>query len=145
MLIVVLPEPIFFDEGDENDSIFTKKYGKLNFQTAETLLLNGGRSSISAKSRTKRFTSDVFGIASDIRLYQQPFCGCSGVLKIGDMKTLATFDQDTSKKNMKKGEVWFLSYQNAPLKFYCKEHSLVNGLPNVWLFTENRYVRCKLG
>ena len=61
-----IPEPIIFDEGEENASVFTKKYGNLNFQTAETLLLNGGRSSISAISRTRRFTSDVFGIASDI-------------------------------------------------------------------------------
>ena len=58
-------------------TIVTKKYGTLHFKAAETLLLNGGKSSISKKSRISQFMGDVFEIASDIRLYQQQFCGCS--------------------------------------------------------------------
>ena len=70
----------FEDEEEGDNMVETKLYGKLHYQAAETLLLNGGRSSISAKSRQARFTGDVFGMKTDIRLFNHPFCGCSGAV-----------------------------------------------------------------
>ena len=45
------PPSVDFDDQDDSNTISTKLYGNLNFKTAENLLLNGGRSTISAKSR----------------------------------------------------------------------------------------------
>ena len=45
------PPSVDFDDQDDSNTISTKLYGTLNFKTAENLLLNGGRSTISAKSR----------------------------------------------------------------------------------------------
>ena len=45
------PPSVDFDDQDDSNTISTKLYGSLNFKTAENLLLNGGRSTISAKSR----------------------------------------------------------------------------------------------
>ena len=66
-------EPVHLEFEDDSGpaSIETKNYGTINFRAAETLLLNGGRSSISTKSRKSQFTGDVFGIEPDIRLYRQ--------------------------------------------------------------------------
>ena len=136
-------EPVNLDFDDENEpaSIKTKKYGTINFQTAETLLLNGGRSSISTKSRKSQFTGDVFGIESDIRLYRQNFCGCKTAVKRGDIITLPTF---ANRNNVVKGEIRFLSYNRSPMQFYCKSHSVIKGVPNIWLHVKQRstYVRC---
>ena len=138
-------EPSFegLDLEDElgHSSITTKQYGTLPFRAAEPLLLNGGRSSISTKSRKGQFTGDVFGIESDIRMYRQSFCGCRGALQIGQSKTLPTFAN--SKKRVY-GEVRYISYSQSPMKFYCKTHSIIKSVPNVWVFSEERkyYVRC---
>ena len=45
-------EPVHLEFEDDSGpaSIETKNYGTINFRAAETLLLNGGRSSISTKS-----------------------------------------------------------------------------------------------
>ena len=45
------PPSVDFDDQDDSNTISTKLYGTLNFKTAENLLYNGGRSTISAKSR----------------------------------------------------------------------------------------------
>ena len=129
------------DDEDESNFVTTKKFGKLNFRTAETLLLNGGKSSISAKSRKARFTGDAFGIKSDILLYKQPFCGCKSALRVGDTRRLPLF---SDPKQNKQGRVSYISYESAPLKFYCKTHSTCAGTPNVWLIIGNRYFRCQL-
>ena len=67
-------EPVSFDEEDKSYIFETKKYGKLHFRTAETLLLNGGKSSIGTKARKWRIFGDVYtGITSDIMAFKQPF------------------------------------------------------------------------
>ena len=129
-------------EDDEGPHILnTKLYGKMDFRSAETLLLNGGRSSISAKSRQAKFTGDVFGMNTDIRLYNQPFCGCTEALKLGDRRSFPSFADENV---LVRGEVRYISYKQCPLKFYCKTHSLIKGTPNLWLYISNRkYKRCK--
>ena len=74
------PLSVDFDDQDDSNTISTKLYGTLNFKTAENLLLNGGRSTISAKSRRSRFEGDAFGISSDIKLYFQPDCTVSALV-----------------------------------------------------------------
>ena len=135
-------EMLQFEDEDEGDMVETKLYGKLHYQAAETLLLNGGRSSISAKSRQARFTGDVFGMKTDIRFFNHPFCGCPEAVQKGDLKHLTSF----SDKKVIYGEVRFLSYRQCPIKFYCRNHSLVNGSPDVWVFEKRtrKYKRCCL-
>ena len=136
-------EPVHLEFEDDSGpaSIETKNYGTINFRAAETLLLNGGGSSISTKSRKSQFTGDVFGIEPDIRLYRQNFCGCETAVERGDKMTLPTF---ANKNKVAKGEVRFLSYNNSLMQFYCKSHSVINGVPNIWLHVKQRdtYVRC---
>ena len=136
-------EPVHLEFEDDSGpaSIETKNYGTINFRAAETLLLNGGRSSISTKSQKSQFTGDVFGIEPDIRLYRQNFCGCETAVERGDKMTLPTF---ANKNKVAKGEVRFLSYNNSPMQFYCKSHSVINGVPKIWLHVKQRdtYVRC---
>ena len=105
-------EPVHLEFEDDSGpaSIETKNYGTINFRAAETLLLNGGRSSISTKSRKSQFTGGVFGIEPDIRLYRQNFCGCETAVERGDKMTLPTF---ANKNKVAKGEVRFLSYNNS--------------------------------
>ena len=98
---------------ESNTMISTKIYGTLNFRTAETLLLNGGRSSLSTKSRLSRFTGDAFGISSDIRLFNQNPCRCRSSTRIGQQIILTTF-ADASKQVT--GDVRFISYKGAPLR-----------------------------
>ena len=109
---------------ESNTMISTKLYGTLNFRTAETFFLNGGRSSLSTKTRLSRFTGDAFGISSDIRLFNQNPCRCRSSTRIGQKIRLTTF-ADASKQVT--GDVRFISYKGAPLKFYCSEHSLISG------------------
>ena len=138
------PPSVDFDDQDDSNTISTKLYGTLNFKTAENLLLNGGRSTISAKSRRSRFEGDAFGISSDIKLYLQPDCECTGSthVKIGDIITLS--EVLPLKKQPKKvtGEVRYISYKNCPLTFFCPKHSLVAGIPNIWVYNKNEYIRC---
>ena len=138
-----LPDPIEFDEEDSSKMISTKLYGELNFRTAETLLLNGGKSTLTTKSRLSRFKGDTFGVSSDIRIYNQAECQCPSRTKIGDTLTLPTVSQKKSQARVK-GEVRYLSYKGSPLKFYCSEHSLVCGSPYVWLLVGKKYLRCSL-
>ena len=119
--------PIQFDEDESDKLVSTKLYGQLNFRTAESLL-NGGRSSISRKSRLSRFSGDAFGISSDIRLFNQPLCECTNSIKIGMIRKLESV-KDSEKRFI--GEVRFISYNGAPLKLYCAKHSLVNGQPKI--------------
>ena len=83
-------------------AISTKLYWTLNFKTAENLLLNGGRSTIIAKSIRSRFEGDAFGLSSDIKLYLQPDCECTGSthVKIGDIRTLS--------EGYRRGSLYFL-------------------------------------
>ena len=140
------PAQIGFDDDDDpaSSSIVTKKYGTLNFKAAETLLLNGGKSYISTKARKSQFTGDVFGVASDIRVYQQHFCGCDDALQQGDWKTLPKVVRKNCEEELVSGTIRFISYQNCPMKFYCTLHSLVTGVPTIWLHDQHRgqYVRC---
>ena len=92
---------------ESNTMISTKIYGTLNF------LLNGGRSSLSTKSRLSRFTGDAFGISSDIRLFNQNPCRCRSSTRIGQQIILTTF-ADASKQVT--GDVRFISYKGAPLR-----------------------------
>ena len=115
------------------------KYGTLSFRSFETLTLNGGRSTLSTKSRLSRFKGDAFGVSSDVRIYNQPECGCSTVLKAGSTETLKVFK---SQQDFATGVVRFISYKSCPMKYYCQEHSLINGSPNVWLLVEDKYIRC---
>ena len=66
--------------------------------------------------------------------YQQPFCGCSDALRIGDCVTLPTFK---NRKLVRIGEVSVISYKSGPSKLYCSNHSGVGGAPNVWLRIQN--------
>lgn len=131
--------PVECNEDDCEEMLSTKLYGKLNFRTAETLLLNGGRSSFTTKSRMSRFTGDAFGMSSDIRIFNQSACACRDNTLIGQVRTLPTFE---NLEKCVKGEVRFLSYKGSPLKFYCNEHSLVGGKPNAWLLVRRKFVRC---
>ena len=141
--------PVEFDDDGDTDSskkISTKLYGPLNFRTAEVLLLNGGRSTLSTTSRLSRFEGDSFGISSDSRTYFQHDCGCTGKshIRIGDVRTLREFvAQNMDSKNIK-GEVRFISYKSCPLTFFCPKHSSIAGSPNIWLHRNNKYFRCRL-
>ena len=127
------------DDCDDGETISTDKCGTLSFRSFETLTLNGGRSTLSTKSRLSRFKGDAFGVSSDVRIYNQPECGCSTVLKAGSTETLKVFK---SQQNFATGVVRFISYKSCPMKYYCQEHSLINGSPNVWLLVEDKYIRC---
>lgn len=131
-----------FDEKSDPNMISTKRYGKLHFRAAETLLLNGGRSSIGTKSRKARFTSDAYtGITSDIMAYRQLFCGCADALRIGMVTTLPRHDNSAK---LEKGKISYISIGHAPLKFHCKVHSVMRSTvrPVVWLSVSDCYIRC---
>ncbi len=98
------------DDCDVEETISTYKYGTLSFRSFETLTLNGGRSTLSAKSRLSRFKGDAFGVYSDARIYNQPECGCSTVLKAGNTVTLKVFE---SQHNSATGVVRFISYKSC--------------------------------
>ena len=135
-------DPVAFDEEDNSHVVETKKYGKLHFRTAETLLLNGGKSSIGTKSRKARFLGDVYtGITSDIMAFKQPFCGCSDALQIG---TVCSLPKNSDPTNKVRGKISYLSYGHAPLRFYCKKHSVVGAKCKLvaWVSVRDRYVRC---
>ena len=104
------------DDCDVEETISTDKYGTLSFRSFETLALNGGRSTLSAKSRLSRFMGDAFRVYFDARiLYNQPECGCSTVLKAGNTVTLKVFE---SQHNSATVVVRFISYKSCPLKYY---------------------------
>ena len=129
----------FHEDKSSECLVFTKRYGKLNMLTAEKLLLNGGKSSLSTTSRRSRFTGDPFGISSDIRLFTQAPCNCNGKTQIGDSVTLPT----VKGKGTSSGTFRFISIKGAPLKFHCSEHSLASGSPNFWLLVDDATsVRC---
>ena len=142
-----IPPVEFEDDGDtDSKKISTKLYGPLNLRTAEVLLLNGGRSTLSTTSRISRFEGDSFGISSDSRTYFQQDCGCTGKshIKIGDVRTLPEFvAKNMDPKNIK-GEIRFISYKSCPLTFFCPKHSSIAGSPNIWLHRNNKYFRCRL-
>ena len=135
-----IDECCYEHDQDDSNTISTKLYGTLNFKTAENLLLNGVRSTISAKSRRSRFEGDAFGISSDIKLY----CECTGSthVKIGDIRTLSEVLQHKKQPKKVTGEVRYISYKNCPLTFFCPKHSLVAGIPNIWVYNKNEYIRC---
>ena len=110
----------------DSNTLSTKLYGNLNFKTAENMLLNGGRSTISAKSKRSRFKGDAFGISYDIKLYLQPDCKCT--VKIGDIRTLSEVLPHKKQPKKVTGEVRFISYKNYPLTSFCPKHSLVAGI-----------------
>ena len=60
----------------------TDIFGKLHFQSAKTLLINGGRITLSTKSRLSRFKGD------DVQIYNKHECECFTALKIGRTETL---------------------------------------------------------
>ena len=80
-----------------------------------------------------------FGVSFDVRIYNQNESGCSTVLKPGSTQTLKVLK---SQHDLASGVVRFISYKSCPMKFYCQEHSLINGSPNVWLPVKVKYIRC---
>ena len=113
------PTSVDFDDQDDSNTISTKLYGTLNFKTAENLLLNGGRSTISAKSRRSRFEGDAFGISSDIKLYLQPDCEYTGSthVKIGEIRTLSEVLPHKKQQKKVTGKVRFISYKKLSIDF----------------------------
>ena len=131
--------PIFNEWEKSSDKLLsTKIYGKVNFRKGENLLLNGGRTLISTKSRKSRFQGDAFGMTSDIRIFNQRPCNCKSTIVIGQTVKLPC----NSNNKMIEGEVRYLSYRSAPLKFFCKDHSLIQGQPTAWLLQNDMYTRC---
>ena len=133
---------VFEEVGDnKKDFITTKLFGKVHYQTAENILLNGGPTKFKAMSRQSRFTKDAFGISSDIKLYNKDPCFCPNVIRIGDIATLYTFEKE---KKVVTGEVRFISYKSNPLRFYCSTHTKMDSSPNFRLLVQIKYVRCVL-
>ena len=132
----------------ESATVNTSTFGRMNIRSAETLLLNGGRTNLGAKERAGRFYSDPYNVgSSETREYHsvKP-CSCTSVIRKGDIVTLPQHDKDKDGKlQFCKGNVRFIctSY-SVPLNFYCPDHFSKRGTVNVWLFSSNRYVRCTL-
>ena len=138
---IQVPSENLLEESDSNTMITTKLFGTIDFRCAETLLLNGGRSSLTTKSRMSRFAGDTFGVSSDIKIYSQPECDCLGRIKCGSIQTLRTTCKVGNDPRVK-GVVCYISFKSCPLKYFCSEHSLIQGLPHIWLLVSEKYVRC---
>ena len=59
------------EDCDAAEIISTDIFGKLYFWSAETLLPNGGRSTLSTKLRFSRFKGDAFVVSYYVRIYNQ--------------------------------------------------------------------------
>ena len=129
------------EESDSSTMVTTKIFGKIEFKSAETLLLNGGRSYLTTKSRLSRFAGDTFGVSSDIRIYSQPECDCIGRIKRGSIQTLRTICKAGNNPQVT-GVVCYISFKSCPMNFFCLEHSLIQGSPHIWLLVSDKYLRC---
>ena len=86
----------------------------------------------------------AYPLITDIKLYLQPDCECTGSthVKIGDIRTLSEVLPHKKQPKKVTGEVRYISYKNCPLTFFCPKHSLVAGIPNIWVYNKNEYIRC---
>ena len=81
------------DPPDSDPSEFevnTSLFGKINIRAAETLLLNGGKTTFGAKERAGRFYKNPYTAStSEIKDYNTSTpCLCTSALKKGDTATL---------------------------------------------------------
>ena len=129
------------DEGGEDNEIEESSENLLEESDSSTLLLNGGRSYLTTKSRLSRFAGDTFGVSSDIRIYSQPECDCIGRIKRGSIQTLRTICKAGNNPQVT-GVVCYISFKSCPMKFFCLEHSLIQGSPHIWLLVSDKYLRC---
>ena len=139
-------ELINSDPSEMPTEVETSLYGKIDIRSAETLLLNGGRTTFGAKERAKRFYSNPYTVStSEMRDYHISLpCSCDSLLKKGDTVSLPLHDKKDGVRRAR-GEVRFICTSNrVPLNHYCQEHFTKKGTINVWLFSGNKYVRCTL-
>ena len=133
-------------ESESATLVNTSTFGRMNIRSAETLLLNGGRTTFGARERAGRFYSDPYSVSSSemMEYHTVKPCTCESLIRKGDIVTLPQLDKDKDGKlQFCKGNVRFIctSYR-VPLNFYCPEHFSKRGTVNVWLFSSSRYVRC---
>lgn len=133
---------------DENDTVKTP-LGTFNRRRAETFYINGGRSTIGAKSRASRFYYNIFE-KSKLDIFNKEHscpietCQSSRFLQKGDTITLKIFQRKNAKRHKKiTGTVQFISKNLNPVKSVCKEHgNSPNGGFTVWLLRNGEYHRC---
>ena len=140
-------ELINSDPSEMPTEVETSLYGKIDIRSAETLLLNGGRTTFGAKERAKRFYSNPYTVStSEMRDYHISLpCSCDSLLKKGDTVSLPLHDKKDGVRRAW-GEVRFICTSNrVPLNHYCQEHFTKMGTINEWLLSGNKYyVRCTL-
>ena len=132
--------------GSEEDYVNTP-LGTMHRLRAETFYLNGGASTIAAKSRKSRFYYNEFEhcLMENYKQGRGCFikeCDQRNLLSKDDIVTLPLFKPKNAISCPKiKGKVAFMSKNLTPMRHLCKDHA--DGSATVWLLCNNEYLRCR--